>query len=104
MKISPRRNVPQYKLRPNPIALSLLIFILVIGTLVSILLFEHEDSHNIDSHKGIISALITFIISICLLIATMSKYRFIHLWKKNSLNKRYYNRGLKKHINKIKRK
>ena len=103
MKISPRRNVPQYKLRPNPAALSLLIIILVIGTLVSMIFFQ-EDSHNINSHKGIISSLITFIISICLLIATISKYRFVHLWRKNSTNKYYFNHGIKKPINKIKRK
>jgi len=89
MSIFPKGKVPQYKLRPDPIASILFIIVFISGLLISLSFFKAEDGSGIYFQKGLTSSIFTGIISLCLLFAATSKLLFSHLWTKNSSHDRH---------------
>ena len=82
MSIFPKSKVPQFKLRPDPIATFLFILVFISGLLISLSFFKAEDGSGVYFQKGLISSIFTGLISLCLLFAATSKLLFSHLWKK----------------------
>ena len=89
MSIFPKSKVPQFKLRPDPIATFLFILVFISGLLISLSFFKAEDGSGVYFQKGLISSIFTGLISLCLLFAATSKLLFSHLWKKNSSHDRH---------------
>ena len=89
MNVYPKGKVPEFKLKPDPIALCLLIIIIISGFLISLNFFNAEDGTNINSQKGVITCIVTSLLSIFLTFAAAAKYRFQHLWKKNTSHERH---------------
>ena len=89
MSIFPKSKVPQFKLRPDPIATVLFMLVFISGLLISLSFFKAEDGSGVYFEKGLISSIFTGLISLCLLFAATSKLLFSHLWKKNSSHDRH---------------
>ena len=75
MNVYPRGKVPEFKLRPDPIASCLLIIVIISGFLISLNFFNAEDGTNINFQKGIITSIITILLSIFLIFAATAKFR-----------------------------
>ena len=89
MSIFPKGKVPQFKLRPDPIALVLFFIVFISGLLISLSFYKAEDGTGIYFQKGLISSIFTGVLSLCLLFAAISKLLFSHLWSKNSSHDRH---------------
>lgn len=89
MLSSSNKKIPQYKLRPDPVALTFFIITFISGLLISLYFFNAEDGSNINSQRGKISSIIFGLLSFFLLFASTAKFRFKHLWKKNASHKRH---------------
>ena len=63
---------------------------LIIGVLVSLSFFAKEDGTGIYHQRGILSVIITSILTICLTIIATAKFWYTHLWKKNSTHARHH--------------
>ncbi len=89
MKIFSKNRVPEYKLKPDPVASFLLILVLIIGALASISFFQLEDGSGVNFQRGVIATLITGLLVLFLTLAATAKYWFSHLWKKNATHNRH---------------
>jgi hypothetical protein len=87
--INSRGKVPIFTLRPHPVVSSALVFVLIIGLLTSLSFFSKEDGTGIYRQKGMLTATLTAVISICLTLVATAKMWFTHLWKKNSTHDRH---------------
>ena len=102
-----RGKVPQFKLRPNPVAMTALVFVLIIGSLITLSILSKEEGTGVYRQKAFLSISITAIICFCLGILATSKMWFSHLWKKNSTHSRHrdhshHHPAVKKQIHKQK--
>ena len=90
MNLEPRGKVPHFTMRPDPIASFVCIIIFVTGSLISLSFFSQEDGTGIYQQKGTISALVTGLLTLFLIIVATAKFRFTHLWKKNATHSRHH--------------
>ncbi len=68
-----------------------LAMVLVVGLLIAMSFFSKEEGTGEFQQKGVLTLIVTGIISICLTIIATSKLWFRHLWKKNSTHARHKN-------------
>ena len=90
MILEPRGKVPNFTMRPDPVASVVCIIILVSGSLISLSYFSQEDGTGIYHQKGTISLIITGLLTFFLIIVATAKFRYTHLWKKNATNSRHH--------------
>ena len=84
-----RGRVPNFKLRPHPVVMGILIFVFIVGLLTALSFFTQEDGSGEYKQLGILVLLITGLLCLCLGILATSKFWFRHLWKKNSSHQRH---------------
>ena len=66
-----------------------LIMVLLIGLLLAMSFFSKEDGSGVGKQQGILTLIITGIITLFLLIIATAKFWYTHLWKKNSTHARH---------------
>ncbi|VGO21103.1 hypothetical protein [Pontiella sulfatireligans] len=86
---SSRGKVPTFTMRPHPVVSACLIIILIVGLLLAMSFFSQEDGTGTFKQRGILTLIVTAILSICLTILATAKLWFTHLWKKNSTHARH---------------
>jgi len=84
-----RGKVPQFTMRPHPMVLGALILILVVGILLALSFFVKEEGTGVYKNRGILTLMITAVLSIFLTILATAKFWYTHLWKKNSSHDRH---------------
>ena len=84
-----RGKVPHFTMRPHPMVTGSLIMILVVGLLLAMSFFVKEEGTGQFRQQGILTLIITGILSIFLTILATAKFWFTHLWKKNSTHARH---------------
>jgi hypothetical protein len=82
-------KVPGFSLKPHPVVSILLVFVFITGLLGTMSLFSMEEGTGEYRQKGILTALVTLVITICLSIVATAKLWFSHLWRKNSTHDRH---------------
>ena len=90
MSLSPKGKVPQYAIRPEPIASFVCIIIFISGSLLTLSFFSQEDGTGVYQQRGTISAIITGLLTIFFILVATDKYWFTHLWKKNATHNRHH--------------
>lgn len=90
MNLEPRSKVPHFTMRPDPVASFACIITFVSGSLISLSFFSQEDGTGMYQQKGTISAIITGLLTLFLIIVATAKFRFTHLWKKNATHSRHH--------------
>jgi len=90
-----RGRVPNFSLKPHPIYTSTLILIIISGILLALSFYSKEDGSGRYAQHATLTLIITFILSVCLLIAATSKAWFPHLWynsrtRKNHRRRKHY--------------
>ena len=88
--IAPKGKVPHFTMRPNPAASVMCILVFVSGTLLTLSFFSQEDGTGSYQQKGTISAIITLLLTLFLLLSATARYWFTHLWKKNATHSRHH--------------
>ena len=76
-------------MRPHPLLMGAIILTVIVGALVALSFFSQEEGTGEFHQRGILTVIITSIITFCLLIIATSKLWFTHLWKKNSTHERH---------------
>ena len=76
-------------MRPHPTIMGALIIIPVIGTLLALSFFAQEEGAGVHRQRGILTLIITAVLTFCLLILATAKFWYTHLWKKNSSHARH---------------
>ncbi len=71
-------RVPMFKLRPYRSLLVAAFFVLMVGGLLSGYFFA-EDAYCTEVRRGLFTLIITLILTLQLVIAAFSRYRFSHL-------------------------
>jgi len=66
-----------------------IIMTLVVGLLLALSFFSKEEGTGHYQQQGVLTLIITVIITVFLLILATSKLWFPHLWKKNSTHDRH---------------
>jgi hypothetical protein len=84
-----RGKVPHFSMRPHPVILGALIMIPLIGGLIALSFFAKEDGTGMYQQRGVLTVMITAILSFCLIIVATAKFWYTHLWKKNSTHARH---------------
>ena len=90
MSLVPRGKVPNFTIRPDPVASFICIIIFISGSLLSLSFFSQEDGAGIYQQKGTICAIITGLLTFFLILVATAKFRFTHLWKKNATHSRHH--------------
>ncbi len=88
MQMTPGK-VPHFTMRPPPIVMTSLILTLVVGLLLALSFFTKEDGTGQFKQQGILTLIITSILTIILVFLATAKFWFTHLWKKNSTHARH---------------
>ena len=86
-----RGKVPHFTLRPHPVVSMVLVLVIIVGLLIAMSFFSMEEGTGEHKHRGIITLILTSILSIFLAIIATAKMWFTHLWKKNSTHARHKN-------------
>ena len=89
MALETRGKVPNFSLRPHPLAIGLMVFTLVIGILLALSFFSKEDGTGIYLQRGTFTLVATAVLSVLLAILATSKMWYPHLWTKNSTHDRH---------------
>ncbi len=76
-------------MRPHPVLMGVLILTLIVGLLLALSFFSQEEGTGQHQQHGVLTLIITAILSICLLLLATAKLWFTHLWKKNSTHARH---------------
>ena len=66
-----------------------LVLVIIMGLLVAMSFFSMEEGTGEHSQRGILTLILTTILSILLAIVATAKMWFTHLWKKNSSHERH---------------
>ncbi|QBG47885.1 hypothetical protein EGM51_10940 [Verrucomicrobia bacterium S94] len=83
-------KVPQFTMRPHPAVTGGLIMVLLIGILLALSFFSKEDGTGIWKQRGILTLIITGILSSFFIILATAKFWHTHLWKRNSTHARHH--------------
>ena len=89
MALETRGKVPNFSLRPHPLAIGLMVFTLVIGILLALSFFSKEDGTGIYLQRGTFTLVATAVLSVLLAILATSKMWYPHLWTRNSTHDRH---------------
>lgn len=84
-----RGKVPHFTLRPHPVVSMVLVLVIIMGLLVAMSFFSMEEGTGEHSQRGVLTLILTTILSILLAIVATAKMWFTHLWKKNSSHERH---------------
>ena len=76
-------------MRPHPVLTGAIVLTVVGGVLLALSFLSKEDGAGQYKHYGIVTLIITGILTVFLLILATSKMWFPHLWKKNSSHDRH---------------
>jgi len=76
-------------MRPHPVLTGAIILTVVVGLLLSMSFFSQEEGTGTFRQRGILTLIISGILTVFLLILATSKLWFPHLWKKNSTHERH---------------
>lgn len=71
-------NVPMFKLRPYRSLLVAAVFVLVVGGLLSAYMFN-EDAYCTNCNRGVLTLIVTVVLTLLLVVAAFSRYVFGHL-------------------------
>ncbi len=80
-------RVPMYKMRAHRGLLWTAVLIFVIGGLLSALFFN-EDAYSSESTRGLLTLIVTSVLSLFLVIAATAHFWFRHLWHRRPGYKR----------------
>lgn len=72
-------RVPMYRMRANRGLLWTAVLIFVIGGLLSAYFFT-EDAYSLESRRGLLTLIVTSVLSTFLIIAATAHFWFRHLW------------------------
>ncbi|MDF7802075.1 hypothetical protein P4C99_21570 [Pontiellaceae bacterium B1224] len=84
-----RGKVPHFSMRPHPVVSGLLIMILIVGFLLAMSFFSKDEGTGIYRQHGILTLIITGLLSLFLIVVATAKFWYTHLWKKNSSHARH---------------
>lgn len=85
-----RGKVPHFSMRPHPVVLAAMIMTLIIGGLLALSLFSKDEGTGGTYHQqGVLTLIITAILTILQAIVATAKLWYTHLWKKNSTHARH---------------
>ncbi|MDF7825913.1 hypothetical protein P4B35_17925 [Pontiellaceae bacterium B12227] len=84
-----RGKVPHFSMRPHPAVTGLFIMILTVGLLLAMSFFAKDEGTGAYKQQGILTLMITGILSFFLIIIATAKFWYTHLWKKNSTHARH---------------
>ena len=90
MNLEPRSKVPPLHDATRSCCIVCLYHHICFRILNLALLFSQEDGTGIYQQKGTISAIITGLLTLFLIIVATAKFRFTHLWKKNATHSRHH--------------
>lgn len=76
-------------MRPHPALTALFFMNLTIGALMAMSFFAKDGGAGDYQQKGIFTLIITGLFAFFLAIVALSKFRYTHLWKKNSSHARH---------------
>ncbi len=80
-------GIPMYKMRANKGLLWGAVLVLIIGGLLSAY-FYGEDACSSESHRGLLTLIVTCVLALFFVIAATSHFWFRHLWHRRPGYKR----------------
>lgn len=84
-----RGKVPHFTMRPHPVMMGTMIMTLIIGVLLALSFFAKDEGTGLYRPQGVLTLIITAVLTILQAIVATAKFWYTHLWKKNSTHARH---------------